>query len=51
MPLFTFFFGREKWSAIDEVCAKLHEIGLLQGDGAERLLRANRKQAREFKVL
>ena len=28
-----------------------YEIGLLQGDGAERLLRANRKQAREFKVL
>ena len=43
MPLFTFFFAREKWSAIDEVCAKLHGNWTVTGRWSSKTIENQQK--------
>ena len=43
MPLFTFFFAREKWSAIDEVCAKLHGNWTVTGRWSWKTIESQQK--------
>ena len=51
MPLFTFFLPEKSDQLSTKFVRSCTEIKLLPGDGAERRLRANRKQAQEFIVL
>ena len=51
MPLFTFFLPEKSDQLSTKFVRSCTEIRLLPGDGSERLLRTNRKQAQEFIVL
>ena len=43
MPLFTFFFGREKWSAINKICAKLHGKWTVTGRWSWKTIESQQK--------
>ena len=51
LPSFFIFFPEKSDQLSTKFVRSCTEIGLLPGDGAERRLRANRKQVQEFIVL